>query len=166
MDARNLLETVLNEIKTQGGPELVLDQDGMAMLEHESGTEVLMTADLAAGVVRLNTFLGNIEEADRNDLLGDLLAINFLPQLYGPFFFALSPDQKTLLLVCRIEIEDIDERRLAESFVAIAFAHDRLKTMLASAMRGQQRVSEALEDLLGSASTQLTDYVPSPASFA
>ncbi|MEM9045042.1 MAG: type III secretion system chaperone [Pseudomonadota bacterium] len=144
MDAQNALETLIGEIKTETGLDLTLDEDGVTVIQHASDVSVIVSADYPSGLLRMATILGTTEQANREELFGDLLVVNFFPQLYGPFYFALNPDQSRLMLVGRVPIGLLDAHKLIDNFEAIVFAHNKVSDMIGGALRGQERLATAI----------------------
>ncbi|MEM6913463.1 MAG: type III secretion system chaperone, partial [Pseudomonadota bacterium] len=141
---QNALEMVISEIKTETGLDLTLDENGMTVINHTSDISVIVSADYPSGLVRLTTILGSTEEAKRDELFGDLLVVNFFPQLYGPFFFALNPDQSRLLLVGRVPIDTLEPHAMVDSFNAIVTAHTKVSELIGPSLRGQERLSTVI----------------------
>ncbi|MEM9099104.1 MAG: type III secretion system chaperone [Pseudomonadota bacterium] len=160
MDAQNALETLISEIKAETGVDLAFDENGMTVLQHESEVAVILTADYASGLMRINTLLGSIADANREELLGDLMVVNFFPQVYGPFFFALNPEQTHLFLMSRTPILSLDAHGLIDHCNQLVRAHQILSELLVGPLSGRGRLSQAIAERFDDAESGAKSDVP------
>lgn len=130
-DSEAQLSALLARIEAETGVSLDFGAEDMAVLRHESGVDVVLTADHQSGMLRIGTALAQVDTISRETLFRDLLMMNFLTSLYGPFHLALNGDGSHVMLLAREAIADLSPMRFGQRVSQILVATADLRPKLA-----------------------------------